>query len=688
MGLFCPILILSISLGFGAPQSQAQEIVGPVEPFIVDSLEPLEPVFEVNQFEIRYTAPSPNLPPVQSLLPISVRLAGGPNGYSQPTFDDPGQTVQIGGSQASAAYEASALAVISRAILSRLHDEGVMGVYVRPSGEDIDIKKERDLRPPGDEALQIDVWVGRIKDVRTVALGNRLGPEWRVDNPVHQKIRSYSPLQPLITGDQDTVDILDRDTLEEYIYFLNRHPGRNVEAALAASNDEEGITLDYRVYEQKTWNVYAQSSDTGSQRTSPWQNRVGYINRQLTNRDDILSIQYMNGGWDEVHDIQMSYDAPWFAPKRPEWMEKSGREPDWLAWADRSKVPWWGLGRLRWGVSGGWTGINSDIRGAIPGGFDAVDELNSSDWHAGGRLAYNFFQHRNLFIDAFVAGRFRGLDFENAASANRGQVTLIIPGAGLDLERVNGYSALFGNVTAEHAAPLGSYEDYQFAFGGGLGRAETDPRWWVLKFSGGISYYLEPLLFPKAWKDPSSARSSRLSHEISLGGRGQYAFGSRLIPQSSQVIGGLYSVRGFPQGVAVGDNVYVGSFEYRFHIPRALPIQSKPIQLPWIGDFRVAPQQVYGRPDWDLVLRAFVDAGKSTRNRPRLGAGPEYDQTLVGVGLGLELIFRGNFKARVDWGRGVYQKTDVYFDSGPVRTEENTNIDPAGEFYFLFDVVW
>ncbi len=672
----------------GGGSARAQEPVGPVEPFVLeDSGPPPEPIFKVNNFEVRYTAASPDLPPIQSLLPISVHLVRSPQGYKEPSQGEASEIVQIGGPQATASYQASALAAISRALLARLHDQGLIGVYVRPSRQDIDINKEKDLRPPGDESLRIDIWVGRIKDVRTLALGNRLGQEWRVDNPAHQAIRSYSPLQPLVGGDETTTDVLNREALEDYIFFLNRHPGRHVEAALAVSDDREGITLDYRVYEQKTWNVYGQVSDTGSQRTSPWQIRGGYINRQLTNRDDILSVQYMNGGLNDVHDVQLSYDAPWFAPKRPDWMETSGREPPWLAWADRSQIPWWGMGKLRWGLRGGWTGIRSDLVGLVPGGFDAVDDLNSSDWHAGGRLTYNFFQHRNLFVDAFVGGRFRGLDFENNSAGNRGKVTLIIPEVGLDLERMNAYSAIVGNVSVEHAAPLGDYNDYSFAFGGGLGRAQSSSRWWVLKFAGGINYYLEPLLFPNAWRDPSSAGSSRLSHEISLQAHGQYAFGSRLIPQSSQVIGGLYSVRGFPQGIAVGDNVYVGSFEYSFHLPRALPLQSTPIQLPWLGDFRVAPQQVYGYPDWDLIFRAYVDAGKTTRNQPQLGAGPEYDQTLVGAGVGVELIFRGNFKVRVDWARGIYQKTDIY-NGGQIQTERNNDIDPDGEFYFLFDVVW
>ena len=258
LGITVFLLSISSLLGPGAtwPAHAQTEPVGPVEPFIVQpSAPPPEPSFPVDDFEIRYTITSPDLPPVASLLPISVRLSPTAHGYKEPAPGETSEVVQIGGPQPTASYQASALAVIARTVLARLHEQGLIGVYVRPSAEDIDINKEKDLRPAGDEALTIDIWVGRIKDVRTVALGNRLGREWRVDNPVHQSIRSYSPLQPLISGDEETTDILNRRALEDYIFYLNRHPGRNVEAALAASDDREGITLDYRVYEQKTWNV-------------------------------------------------------------------------------------------------------------------------------------------------------------------------------------------------------------------------------------------------------------------------------------------------------------------------------------------------------------------------------------------------------------------------------------------------
>ena len=198
----------------------------------------------------------------------------------------------------------------------------------------------------------------------------------------------------------------------------------------------------------------------------------------------------------------------------------------------------------------------------------------------------------------------------------------------------------------------------------------------------GFTQYLEPLFNPRAWRDPSTAASSTLAHEISLGARGQYAFGHRLIPQAEQVVGGLYSVRGYDQSSAVGDNVIIGTFEYRFHLPHSLPVNREPVQLPLLGDFRVAPQQVYGRPDWDFILRAFVDAGGTSSNkrpdRQANGIKLEPSEFLLGAGVGLELVIRNNFRARVDWATALRsnQSTSNEVDAGD------------SEFHFLFTVLY
>jgi hemolysin activation/secretion protein len=202
-----------------------------------------------------------------------------------------------------------------------------------------------------------------------------------------------------------------------------------------------------------------------------------------------------------------------------------------------------------------------------------------------------------------------------------------------------------------------------------------------MDFNLGYSAFLEPILFPEAWRDPSSERSSTLAHELAIGVRGQYAFDYRLVPQASLTIGGLYSVRGYDQSAAVGDTIIIGSIEYRFHLPRALPVDREPLRIPYIGDFRSAPQQIYGRPDWDLILRGFLDVGRSIRNEGSGSqAGPEeFNQTLVGIGVGAELQIKSNFRARVDWA------TALKSTNGDIS---NSTDLWDNEIYVLFSVLY
>jgi hemolysin activation/secretion protein len=154
--------------------------------------------------------------------------------------------------------------------------------------------------------------------------------------------------------------------------------------------------------------------------------------------------------------------------------------------------------------------------------------------------------------------------------------------------------------------------------------------------------------------------------------RGQYAFDYRLIPNAEQVVGGLYSVRGYPESVVAGDSVIIGTAEYRFHVPRALSIQPEPSKF--MGrDFRARPQQQFGRPDWDLVLRAFVDAARVT-NSDRLSF--ERDETLVGAGLGAELLLYQNVSVRMDWGMAL-----VEVQNQDVKVGSN-------RFHFVFTVLF
>lgn len=597
------------------------------------------PVFRVGSLELRYATPHPDQPPLDGLVPIEVELRATEQGFAAPRDDEPSQKVVVGGDGEPVELEASGLARVLAAVVGRLNAMGLYGVDVRPAADDIDPETERDLRPAGRTALAIDVHTGRIAKIRTIAVGDRIKSDWKIDNTLHEKIRLDSPLQPAGEDLPGTTDLLDRRRLEDYLHRLNRYGGRMVEASLAPGEAPGDVVLDYRVLEAKPWFVYGQATNTGTNRTNPWQSRLGFTHNQLSNRDDTLSIEWLNAGGADVNGLSARYDAPFFGPRRPEWMDRRKGDPGWLAWFPREKLPWWGVDRLRWGLDFAWN-HSSAGRDSTFNGLDN-DPVRSSQLDGGARLAYEIFQHRDFFVDLTGGIGVSDLRIENGISGNIGEAILVQPRAGLHAERINQLATLTFDTSVQ-----GQANEIRSGDLDSLGRAHTDDRYALIDFNLGYSAFLEPLLRPSAWRDPSNELAATLAHELSIGIRGQYAFDYRLIPQASQTLGGLYSVRGYDQSVAVGDTVIVSSFEYRFHLPRALPVSRRPLRLPGIGDFRVTPQQVYGRPDWDLMLRAFVDAGRAIRNDSPVG---EFDQTLAGAGFGAELVFRSNVRLRADY---------------------------------------
>ena len=608
-------------------------------------------IFRVGAIELEYAREHPSQPALQGVLPILVDLRRTEVGWDAPREGEPGEPVEIGGPESPVRdLEVGGLIRVLGALVSRLHEFGLYGIDVRPSARDFDLDNERDLRPPEREALAIVISVGRISQVRTIAVGERIKDDWKIDNEVHIRIREESPLRPEGVGDEEATDLLDRHALEDYLYRLNRHSGRRVEAALSPGEDPGEVVLDYRILESKPWYAYAQVSDTGTRRTNPWQTRLGYTHRQLTDRDDILSIDWLNVGIDDVNALTARYQAPFFGSQRPAWMSRRRGDPAWLDWIPRDKIPWWGVDRMRWeldfGMSKSQAGRSSTLAGL------ANDRVTSTQYQFGGRFIYEAFQYRDLFIDVYGGLSLRDLNVKNRTGALHGDALLVLPRIGIHGERINQISNFLLDLSVQ-----GQINRIDLSNRDALGRDAANDKYAIVNFNFGYSTFLEPVLRPQAWRDPSSPASSTLAHEISIGIRGQYGFGYRLIPQSNATIGGLYSVRGYNQSVAVGDSVVIGSLEYRFHIPRALPVSRKPLEIPLIGTFRGAPQQVYGRPDWDLIFRAFVDVGHSVRNkRGKVDSGAaEFNQTLIGAGIGADLQIRSNFRARIDWATALME---------------------------------
>jgi len=590
-----------------------EEIIEPV--VLPDPTEADGQSYKISEFTFHYAAEHTQHLPLDmisaELVAMDLELGQTTGGYVAPREGAPTATLTLVGlAGTDSSFYPSAINIICARTVVYLNGHGLIGIHVAPNVEDI-TPQGRDLRDPENTVLRLVISTAVVGRVRTVASGQRIAEEDRLDSSeadrLHARIKGNSPIQD--------DDLIRKDLLDDYIWRLNRHPGRRADAALSSAAGGK-VILDYLITESRPWMAYSQISNTGTKQTDEWRERFGFVNNQLTKNDDILSFDYITAGFDESHALSGSYETSCFLRPR----------------------------RLRWRVFGAWSKFDASQVGIVGETFEG------EEWSAGGELILNAFQHRHLFIDAVAGARWRHIevinyDIPTGMVLARGSEEFFLPYVGLRVERIADTAVTQGSVTLEWTdSSVAGTDSTKIAQ---LGRLFTDEDWTVVQWDFVQTFFIDSLLKGKAWKDPSSDKAT-LAHEVAVSTKGQYAFGHRLIPQCEGTIGGLYTVRGYPESFVAGDNVVVGSVEYRFHLPRNLPARDDPGVL-LNKPFRYRRQQAYGRPDWDLLFRVFFDAGRTTISSARPGLGEE-GQTLASTGVGVELQLKRNINIRVDYG--------------------------------------
>ncbi len=578
------------------------------------------PAYYVSTFNVNYVRPNPLLPSISDLMQHPIRIGKRPDGYVAPQAGVETVEIRLGDFTGPGVerFYASGIQTVLEGLRDAMSDANLLGVFVAPDPEQIS-PMGVDYRQPGARGLNILITVGVVSEMRTLSSGARVPVEERVNHPLHGHVLRTSPIQPGPDVQPPKTNLIRKDLLDNFIFLKSRHPGRRVEVAVAPSDDEGGVSLDYLVSENKPWVIYAQISNTGTEQTDRLRERFGLFHSQLTENDDVFSFDYTTANFDDYHAINVSYEFP-------------------ILYNDR----------LRMRVFGDW----SDYTASDVGLFDT--EFTGTAWSMGAEVYWNFYQKREFFLDLVGGMKYRDIETDNDLTLVEGDESFFIPYIGLRFDRTTDWFSTFGSAIVEWN--MSGDEDDMVE----LGRVDPDERWAVLRWNVSHAFYLEPLLNPDGWRDPSTPESSTLAHEIYASARGQYAFGNRLIPQEQDVLGGLYSVRGYDQSIVSGDSTFVGTVEYRFHVPRVLSVEPEPREL--FGEpFRTAPQYVYGLPDWDLILRAFMDIGR-TWNHDALSF--EEDETLIGAGVGAEFVFKRNLNLRVDWGFALRDVDSANVDSG------------------------
>ncbi len=570
--------------------------------------------FPVGRIDVAYRVNMASQPSLAEVRGVFVPLGRTADGYVawRPGLPMVTRRIQDIGIAGPEYFHASALRRINEKIVEFYNNHGFIGVYVAPDVRDIN-QEGKDLRPQGQVNLRLVITPAQVKGVRTIASGERIDPAKRIQNPAHAMVREQSPVKP--------GEMVNKNVVDDYVLQLNRQPGRRVDVAIARADSDEPaeVMLDYLVTENRPWYVFGQVSNTGTKETSEWREHFGFVNTQLTNHDDVFSIDYVTAGFDSSHAVMASYEAPLF-----------------------------GLRRLRGRVYGTWSKFTaSDI------GLN-LENFKGDETMGGAEIIANVYQRKELFVDVFAGSTWSQITGNGSEGVildeNQGTIHVVQPYVGVRAEQFKDTSSLYGDTRILYGETQASQENIDR-----VGRVNANPNWWIAQGNATYSFYLEPLLTPAEFQGSEGT----LAHEIMLSARGQYAFGRKVIAQEEQTVGGFYTVRGYPESLVAADNVVIGTVEYRYHIPRGLSVHEEPSMF-FGQPFRYAPGRRYGRPDWDLIFRTFVDAASTHSN-----VKSEEDQNLLSTGVGVELQIKQNFNIRLDWGVAL-EGVNVDSSSKPV----------------------
>ncbi len=616
----------------GAPVAEADGTPEPPAPPRVE-VTPSGP-FPVTAFEFEYVLNDAGLPPPAELGRIVVDFSVADGVYDAP--DAGAGAVEVTLEDAAgptATFTPAALLHINQAIVAHFNARDIYGVFVLPDPEDVDQERSYDpagnvtrvqlvdRRAEGRTALRILIFVGRVVGMRTLAAGERFDPDDRVDNPAHAWLRNRSPVQPV--GPDGEGGLLRKEALDAYLAFLGRHPGRQVDVSVARADQPGDMTLDYHVSESKPWYVYHETSNTGTEETGEWRSRFGFIHNQLTGHDDVLALDYQTAQFNTTHAASVSYEAPIV-----------------------------GYERLRYAFYGTYSEFTASEVGL------GEEVFLGKVWSTGMEVFWNCWQQGDLFVDLLAGMRWQHEGIDNLITLIQADADLWLPSVGLRVEKQTDLSSFRGTTRVEwlDEKVAATNEDELMQFG----RFNPDTDWVLVRWDVAHAFFLEPLVNPAGWRDPDTWHNSTLAHEMLLRFHGQHSLGHRLIPSQQVTAGGVYRVRGYPESVVAGDTAYLGTVEYRYHLPRAFRPSNaydeprEPFEV--LGrPFRFRPQHVYGPTDWDFVLKGFFDVAK-VNQYDRLDPPLEENRLLMGCGVGMELRVMHNLSVRLDYGvalRGI-----------------------------------
>ena len=517
-------------------------------------------------------------------------------------------------------YTFGAINTLQSQIVKLLADSGYYGVAVIVDPDQIDMQTGDDFRAPGDYSLNLQIWIGEIVQLRTVGKGDRIKDEDLINHPYHEKIIRGSPFASAAESDDSGTFLIDKPALDDYLERLNRSSRRRVDVALSSAGVPGEVVMDYVVSESKPWIAYIQVSNTGTEATGEWRQRVGGVHYQLTNNDDILTIDYLTAEFDRANAFLTSYELPLV-------------RPDYLALLVHASYS-------------DFAAENLEIQ-TLPDSLGETYRFSS-------QLIYTPFYFKEHAI-SFAAGLLlEEIEFETSG-LDPIDVSLFSPTLRFEVSKNKQLHKSFLSISYETNLDHGDDDPLELQNGG---RFDSTIAHEIVQFDFYQSFFIEPLLPTYYQVKPEKWLANSLVHELAFLLRGQYTLDdARLITQKQVFGGGFFSVRGYDESAARGDSGIIGSAEYRIHLARLLKPESmlKEIDAKEQANdqkirnrFNYRAPSLYGFPDWNLMMRLFVDWAEFSFNGEKTP--DEIEQDLASVGIGFEFQYKSNLNIRLDYG--------------------------------------
>ncbi|MBU1007151.1 MAG: BamA/TamA family outer membrane protein [Candidatus Omnitrophica bacterium] len=375
---------------------------------------------------------------------------------------------------------------------------------------------------------------------------------------------------------------LNYEELNENLRRINKQPDRTVEAFLQPGKEEGTSDILLKTKDERPWHINMDYTNRGTKYTTTNRFGIGFTHNNLLGHNDILSTKFRIGEDSDIYSFSGDYNIP--------INRYDTRLGAYGAFSNAE-------------IGDQFSVLNPEGKAAVYGIYLSHPLINED--------------FDNFTLESNVIAGFDSISIWNNILGNESshdELRVAKLGISFDEKDSAGRTFLSENIRVGISDFLGSMETHSEE------SSRLDANSEFIKNTGSLT------------------RITRLPMSSYLVNRVNYQITTDPLVSSEQfVIGGVDSVRGYPENEYFGDYGITASFELRtpaFLLPSFM---------------RSAPKEDGASKLIDtLQFIYFVDLGEASLKSPRVGE--DADAYLVGAGVGLRFNMINNLSGRLDWG--------------------------------------